>query len=328
MFLSIVKKILLIISCVSVAFASPMSVKSSRSLTPSDPENVKLNFATLSDIHLTDSFFRQAILELGLKDFANAKTKLDAVAFCGDNTDGGEKAQYDRLLRAVSKYDVADNILFANGNHDTWTEEGTYGLAKTYFTYYASQITGMDIQNEYYSTKINGYTFIVLGSQWRLTAAYFTDEQLDWLANELESASADGKPIFIISHWPINGTHGLPYTFEGSTSDPTKGGMGINSDAVNEILQRYKNIFLISGHIHSGFSNEPFGKFRDYSSIEKVGNVWSVNLPSFMYLTLRGHIMNGTGFVFEVYDNEVVIRARNYIFGTWLDKFSKHIELV
>ena len=325
---SAVRKVLLLFSCAAVLFSGVFGGTFSRSLKPIDPDKVKLNFAALSDIHLTDSSFRQMILELGLQDFDNAKSKLDAVLFCGDNTDGGQKEQYERLASSIAKYDIAKNILFANGNHDTWSEEGTYDLAKTYFTYYASKITGMDIQNEFYSKKINGYTFIVLGSQWRLTAAYFTDEQLDWLAEQMEVASADGKPIFVISHWPINQTHGLPFTFEGTTSDPTKGGMGMNSDAVNDILQRYKNVFLISGHIHSGFSNEPFGKNRDYASIEKVGNVWSVNLPSYMYPSLHGHMMNGTGFVFEVYEDDVVIRARNFVFGMWLDQYRKNIELV
>lgn len=327
-FVSAVRKLLILLSSVAVLLASPLTGTLSRSLKPSDPDNIRLNFAALSDVHLTDDIFRQTILELGLQDFANAKSKLDAVVFCGDNTDGGQKEQYERLVSSIKKYDIAENILFANGNHDTWTEEGWYDLAKTYFTYYASEITGLDVENEYYSAKINGYTFIVMGSQWRRTAAYFTEEQLDWLAEQMEIASQDGKPIFVISHWPINQTHGLPFAFEGTDADPMKGGIAEQSDAVNEILQRYKNVFLISGHLHNGLSNKPAWKFQNYSSIEKVGNITSVNLPSFMYFSFGGHLFNGTGFVFEVYDNEVVIRARNYIFGMWLDQYTKSIELV
>ena len=327
-FVTVTKKMLILLSSIAVLLSSPLTGTLSRSLTPSDHDNVKLNFATLSDIHLTDSSFRQGILELGLQDFDKAKTKLDAVVFCGDNTDGGQKEQYDRLTDSISKYDIAKNIIFANGNHDTWTEEGTYDLAGTYFKYYAGQITGLDIQKEYYSTKINGYTFIVLGSQWRMTNAYFFEDQLDWLAERMETASEDGKPIFVICHWPINQTHGLPGTFGEGTENPMKGGMGLQSDAVNEILQRYKNVFLISGHIHSGFSVEKNEYIRNYVSVEKVGNITSVNLPSYMYMTIRGHLANGTGYVFEVYDDEVVIRARNYIFGMWLDQYSESVELV
>lgn len=326
-FTSGIKFILLLITCVAVLIPSPLTGKMSRALTPADADNVKVTFATLSDIHLTDSVFRQGILELGLQDFDKAKTKLDAVVFCGDNTDHGYKEQYDRLADSISKYDLAKNILFANGNHDTWTQEGTYDLAGTYFKYYASQITGREIEHEYYSTVINGYTFIVMGSQWRMTNAYFFDEQLEWLENEMEIASKSGKPIFVISHWPINQTHGLPGSF-GEGDEPMKGGMGLQSDAVNDILQRYKNVFLISGHIHSGFSNEANGSLRNYASVEKVGNITSVNLPSYMYFTIRGHMINGTGYVFEVYEDQILVRARNYIFNTWLDKYSQVIELV
>lgn len=327
-FVAVVKRIITVFVSVACLISSPVFGYKNPELTPIKEDLTKLTFATLSDIHLKDNFIRQSILELGLKDFDGAKTKLDALLLCGDNTDGGQEKEYERLYASLSKYDTAKNVLISNGNHDTWTEDGTYNLAKTYFLEYASKITGMKIENEYYMKKINGYTFIVMGSQWRRTAAYFSQEQLDWLSEQMEIASRDGKPIFVISHWPINGTHGLPYSFEMDESDPMDGGIGENSDAVNSILQRYKNVFLITGHLHSGLSNKARFKPTNYASIERLGNIYSVNLPSYMYMSLKGHMSNGTGYVFEVYDNEVVIRARNYVAGVWLDKYSNEIELV
>ena len=39
-------------------------------------------------------------------------------------------------------------------------------------------------------------------------------------------------------------------------------------------------------------------------------------------------IANGTGFSFEVYDDEVVIRARSYSAGVWYTDYNTTIELV
>ena len=307
---------------------SPVLGRFNSRITPVDKENVKLTFGTVSDIHIDGTFFKPFILEFCLEDFDKAETQLDAFVMVGDNTNMGQEKQYQTLKKSLDKYDLAKNIIMANGNHDTWTEDGIYDKAGPLFKKYASEITGLDIQKEYYSTKVNGYTFIVLGSEWRRTCAYFSQQQLDWLEQELETASKDGKPIFVFSHWPLNGTHGLPYSFEFDDTDPFEGGIGEQSDSVNEILQRYKNIFFINGHLHSGFKNDKDKGLFKFQSIEKVGNITSINVPSLMNFSIKGNIFNGTGYIFEVYDDEVVIRARNYATGIWLSNYDKTIELV
>ena len=323
----LIRKIIAILVSISCVFTSPLLGINSSPIEPIDSENVKVTFATMSDIHMTDSFFRQAILDIALSDLEDAESKLDALVLCGDNTDFGQLNEYERLLKSFSTHDVAKNIIMSNGNHDTWTEEGKYELARDYFIDYTNKITGNNIENEYYTKKINGYTFIVLGSQLRRTMAYFEQEQIDWFANEMEIASKDGKPIFVISHWPLNQTHGLTGSFENGDTESMDFGIGEQSDLINDIMQKYDNVFFISGHLHYGFANENTSKLYKYQSIEKVGNIISINLPSLMYFTLNGKVVNGTGFVFEVYDNEVVIRARNYITGVWDDKYTQTVEL-
>jgi len=159
-------------------------------------------------------------------------------------------------------------------------------------------------------------------------AAYISDEQLDWLAAEMEKASEDGLPIFVICHWPINQTHGLPETWGEEDMEPDDGGIGDQSARAEEILKAYKNVFMISGHIHSGFSNESQNNINGYVSVESDGSFHSINLPSYMYMTFRGRIANGTGFTFEVYENEVVIRARSFSAGVWYTDYNWTIELV
>ena len=144
----------------------------------------------------------------------------------------------------------------------------------------------------------------------------------------MEKASKDGLPIFVVSHWPVNQSHGLPETWGDDEPEPDDGGFGDQSDAVEAILKKYKNVFLISGHIHNGFANEDQINTYGYVSVESDGSFHSINLPSYMYMTIRGRISNGTGFNFEVYENKVDIRARSYSAGVWYTDYNFSIPLV
>lgn len=287
-----------------------------------------LNFATISDVHMTEETARRDMLRFGLTDMEEFSSSLDALVLSGDLTDHGEEAEWEMLKEAFSPYTPAKNIIMAQGNHDTWTEDDKYDLARTLFIKYNKEIADREIENEYYSTKVNGYTFIVLASETDRTSAYMSDRQLEWLANEMEAASEDGLPIFVVCHWPINESHGLPETWGDSEPEPDDGGIGDQSAQVEKILKSYENVFFITGHIHSGFVNESQKDVYGYVSVESDGSFHSINLPQYMYLTIRGRIANGTGFVFEVYENEVVLRARSFSAGVWYTDYNWTIDLV
>ena len=214
--------------------------------------------------------------------------------------------------------DISDNNIMVLGNHDTWGGDRTGDYTKENFIKYSKEATGREIDNVYFTAEINGYPVIVLGSQSDHTGPTFYQDQLDWFAEEMEKASEKGLPIFVFCHQPFNGTHGLPYNWElEKDADPTEGGIGEHSDYILNICNQYKNVIFISGHVHAGLSNTEDG--TNYSSVEKVGNVTSVNLPSYEYFDVlrHGHMVNGTGFVFEVYEGEILLRARNFATGTW-----------
>ncbi len=298
-------------------------------------EDCSFNFAVISDIHMTEETARRDMLRLGLDDMHNAENKLDALVLSGDMTERARAEQYAMLADAFSGYEPAENIIMSVGNHDTWNddidEEHEFSESERLFIEYNKKIADRDIDKVYYSTVIDGYTFISMSSEYNHTDAYISDAQLDWLDAELAKASVSGKPIFVISHWPINGTHGLPRTWldnpiveDESELEPDEGGFGEQSDAVEAILNKYKNVFLISGHLHNGVAND---SMYGYSSVEKVGNINSVNLPSYMYLGIKGATTNGLGFVFEVYDDEVVIRTRSFTGGVWYTQNVYTVEL-
>ena len=306
-------------------------------------EDCRVSFAAISDIHMrgNNKLIFEGMLGLGLADMANAKDRLDAVAFVGDLTDHGYYDQWDAFAETVSGYDIADNKLVIIGNHDTWGpnreefDNPTDGVKPT-FIHYNKTISGRDITEMYYSDVINGYYFIALGSEADHTDAYVSDTQLRWFAGEMEKAAATGLPIFVFMHQPVNETHGLPYVWDMDKDDPPeKGGIGDQSARVEEILKQYDNVFYISGHIHGGFKNADSKIGPAYASVETMENnngnpVTLINLPSYMYFDFvrGGHLTNGCGWVVEVYDGEVLLRARNFATGTWLTRYDQTVTLV
>lgn len=294
-----------------------------------DSETVKLNFATIADVHVENDIARAGLFGLGLDDMQNSGNSFDALVMCGDNTNHGYRTEYEALENLFSDYTPAKQILIATGNHDTWTRGEAGDEYPAIFCEYASKFSGLEITKPYYSTNLNGYSFIFLASEADGTSAYFSPEQLSWLRAEMDKATADGLPVFVITHWPFNGTHGLPYTFEYDKDAPDdEGGMGDQSAAVDEILKAYKNVFMISGHIHSGLTNDLTDDICGFSSVENDGSFHSINLPSYNLAFTKGNVFNGMGFQVEVYEKEVVFRARNFALGMFYPDYDFTFELV
>lgn len=326
--ITIIKNFVAVIMAFLNIFVSPFLGDFTAKKKPIDVSSCKLNMAVISDIHMTDELYRSLALEFGLYDMEKTDYPYDALVATGDLTDHGEEQEWKMLAETFAKYSPAKNIILAQGNHDTWTEDDGYALAKDYFIKYSNEITGREIEHEYYSEKINGYTFIVLASEDDRTSMYMSDEQLVWLEAEMEKASKDGLPIFVVSHWPINESHGLPDTWGDSEPEPDDGGIGDQSAQVEAILKKYDNVFLLSGHIHNGFVKEGQENIYGYKSVESDGSFHSINLSQFMYPTIRGRVANGTGFVIEVYDDRVEIRPRSFTAGVWYTDYCVSLPLV
>ena len=340
----LVKAVSVLMSLVMLV-STPVSLLTGKRTEKAAPENdgCRMSLAAISDIHLRGNFklIFQGMLELGLNDMATAKEPYDAAAFVGDITDHGYIDQWDVFADAVSKYDVAKKTFVVVGNHDTWgpnrddfndPEDGV----KVTFEKYNKLVSGREITEMYYSDTVNGYPVIVLGSEEDHVCAYLSDAQLEWFAEEMEQAAATGKPIIVLMHQPINGTHGLPLNFELEKDAPEdEGGIGDQSDAVLEILKKYDNVFYISGHIHAGFKNDGEKLGLKYGSVETIENnngnpITLINLPSYMYFDFIrcAHMTNGCGWVLEAYDGEVLLRARNFAAGTWLTRYDVTVPLV
>ena len=316
----------ILLACVNV-LTFPIFGWFSGEFSPKE-EDCLLNFAAISDPHVDGTALNAFMLDLVLADMEKADTRLDALVITGDITDHGYLEQWEKFYGTMSKYDPADEIVLAVGNHDTWTEDSGIVLAKEYFIEYNKKVAGREIDNMYYSTEINGYSFIVMGSEYDHTDAYISPEQLAWLDAEMAKAAEKGLPIFVVSHWPINQTHGLPESWGDEEPEPDDGGFGEQSDEVEAILKKYENVFLLSGHIHTGYIGETTESVWGYKSIESDGSFHSVNLPSVTYFNARGELFSGKGYQIEVYEDSVLIRQRCYSGGAWYTFDECRLELV
>ena len=325
---STLKKIIVVMLAVASLIAPNYFTDTNKANEPMNPDKCLLNIAAVSDTHVEqdgNDGYNDMIFELFMSDLESAEQKADALIVAGDVTHHGEEGEWKYTQKLFSQYDPAEKIYLALGNHDTWTEEGKKTSSQL-FTEYSRKITGKKLTNAYHATKINGYYFIFLASEKDGTDAYFSQKQLNWLDAHLKNASKAGKPIFVISHWPMNKTHGLPETWGEEEYTDMTGGMGKQSAKVKKILNKYdEDIILISGHIHSGFSKD--AAKNGYKSVEKYGNITSVNLPTVNAISKRGHFMLGTGYNIEVYKDRILFRARNYAAGCWLPEYDFTLKI-
>lgn len=294
-------------------------------------DNCKLNVAVITDLHAKsgiEGLPNDLVLQLLMKDMESAEEKYDGLIFVGDNTNEGSTEEWEHLYKQFKGRELADNLYFAVGNHDTWTRDNNPNRTfKGVFMEYNTKISGKFTGNYYYSTTINGYPFIFLSGEDDGTDMEISSKQIKWFKNEMKKASKLDKPIFVICHWPINKTHGLPVAWGDDDYDDYTGGIGKQSNKINNIMQQYDNVIMVSGHIHSGVSNADTKEELGYESVEKVGNIWSLNLPMINGLNENGEWFPGTSYVIEVYESEIIFRARNFLTGTWRPEYNYTVKV-
>ena len=96
-------------------------------------DDCKMNFAVISDIHMTEENARADMLRFGLQDMQEFESPLDAIILSGDITDHGEREEWENVANAFADYTPAKNIILAQGNHDTWTGDDDYALSREHF---------------------------------------------------------------------------------------------------------------------------------------------------------------------------------------------------
>ncbi|MBR6005643.1 MAG: metallophosphoesterase, partial [Clostridia bacterium] len=304
----------LILSAYVSLFAPIVPPSAEEPIKPLDEREVKLVFAAVADSQVSNYLLsRYPVFTEAAQDLHNAEYPLDALVIAGDIVENGLSEEYQLVYDGLSGIDT--RYILAEGNHDIRLR--SYKQASERFFALANALNGDESMDCFhYYEKVNGYKFIVLGSdRTEFEESYISDEQLAWLDSELEDS--DGEPTFVILHQPLKDTHGLPGTW-GSPVD-SAGSVGAQSDALKEILTGYKNVVLITGHLHTGF-----GKY----TYETMGDLHMVNLPSLCINNKDcDYAGPGIGYIVEVYDSEILFRARDFAKGKWVKDFDFSIPL-
>lgn len=292
------------------------------------PDTV-MDFVLTGDTQVCDYMpEREASLISLSEDIMNSDMELDAFLIVGDIAENGMQEEFDRVFSHINAFNT-DNFIMVTGNHDIRLRE--YEQCKTRFLEFMNSLNGEENQQNdiYFKYMVKGYTFLVMGSEEaRFEDAFISDAQLQWLNIELKEATKTGKPVFVLCHYPLAESHGLPNTWGSANSDdvygnlPTyvqpedpdyTGSVGDQSKEIYDIISAYENVFFITGHLHTGF-----GK-NTYQTINEENNVIGVNVPSVGIDNKDGVYNNpGTGLLVEVTDSQVIFYARDFANGYFL----------
>lgn len=277
-------------------------------------ENVKMSFVAVADPQISNYMFkRYPVFTAAMEDLHNSSSMPDAVVIAGDIAENGLAEEYQLVFDKLSGLDT--RYILAEGNHDIRLRVYSQSLSR--FSRLANELNGDDSFKEFnYTEKVNGYKFVVLGSEKTdFEESKFSDERLKWLENEIKAE--DGNPVFVVAHQPLKNTHGLPDTW--NSPFDSAGSVGKQSDKLLEILSKYKNVILITGHLHTGIG--------EYTH-ETLNGLEMVNLPSLCIENKDGEYNDaGIGFVVEVYSGKVLFRARDFAKGKWLSELDFSIPL-
>ena len=247
---------------------------------------------------------RYSVFQAASEDLHAAGSYLDAIVGVGDITENATFLDYKLVKACLEGIDT--RYIMVSGNHDIRFR--LYKQSLSAFSNLANSLNGDDSMKSYYfSEVINGYKVIVIGSEkTKLEQAYISDEQLSWLESEIEAE--DGKPTFVFCHQTLENTHNEKNAFGSITK--AGGHVGERSQDIQDILSKYKNVFFISGHLHSGFGPD---------SYNLVDGIHCINVPSMSIVNKDGTYNNaGTAYIMEVYEDQVVFRARDLAEGTWV----------
>lgn len=310
--IAVISNILAIVFAFTSLFGGTIKVSDENPIKFVDPDNCKMAFVALSDTHLRDTSFQPHLFANGLADIDNAETPFDALVIAGDISEMGDGPSYEVTWEALANSEIGKKpVMLATGNHDirlAYEYETEMLMSKN------SEYLGIEIDKPYYSYEVNGYKFIIMGSdEWRFEKATISEEQLEFIDSELEAAN--GKPAFVVCHQPLAETHGLPEVWK-------NGDLGEDSAAVKEVLMKHKNVFYLNGHLHDGVYEKSLEIFDE----EK--GVYSINLPAFGKDNDYGkYLQNGLGAYVEIYEDSVVFTARDFARGESLEGYTYTFEI-
>ena len=268
-----------------------------------DPEACLLNFSVLSDSHIeVTNPTRYKVFSYCLQDVKKNLRGNDAVVFLGDNTMNGQTMEHLLFNGAVRTILKNETVLPVMGNHDIGNGEGDYEKLQTRWYDFTAAFFGKKLTHPYYSQVIEGYTFIVLGTEAQTVhELVMSDAQYSWLEGVLEEAAGSGKPVFVFCHFP---------------SDYAETETGKYDERLMDLLAEYNetnDLFYFCGHTHM-----PLYLYWSFHSSDGYPEIYLPRLTELGGSDDDEIFRNtGIGMEVEIYENEVLVRGRDFYRGEW-----------
>ncbi|MBO5937450.1 MAG: metallophosphoesterase [Clostridia bacterium] len=255
-----------------------------------NPDELITSFVVVSDIHVEtnnpESYENFSDVLYGIK----AGKDIDAVIYTGDNVMNGQFLENVFFYSAIRSMMPAENNLVVVGNHDLGNGAGDHDKSRNDFIANNNLYFGADLDEPYYYRVINGCYFICISTEvGDPSQFYVSDKQYSWLEGVLKEAKAAGAPTFVFAHFPIR--------------DISQGG-----DKFAALLKDYNVSLYCHGHYHNDLVA---GNFYNW------GGINSINLPR---VTETTHYDAGDGIVVEVYEDEILVRGRDFVKGEWIEE--------
>ncbi len=294
-------------------------------------------FGAISDVHMNFEFHNRGAYqkwESALNFFA--AEGMDDVIVAGDMTgdefEGTLDAQYKTYIDIIDRSDYPlEHVLECIGNHGN-TERGREQFVQ--YTAGEAQVHPFEGSPWYYvlrEGKTRDNLFIFLAQELKApgdSAAYdnFSKEQIDWLESVLEEYGNTDTNIFLVEHSPfLNYGPGDRHPGKYTTMVTFKR-YYFQTIRLQKLIEKYKNIVMLSGHTHlSLYDGENYSN-EDGASCRMI-HLGSGSQPC-AYGTGDALVRNTDGrhevtptygseaYTVAVYEDSIIFTGRNLSTGT------------
>lgn len=300
----------------------------------------ELSLLLLSDVHVvTETNARRLKLD---RIFADAKqVGIDGVIISGDFADNSAASTVRSAFTVTeSLMDPQWQLFPSLGNHEVRYRSDTENYltgAGTYWDALQAHISAQrtfgtatldSTQNYSYAMTLKGYHFVVLNTDAQAQGAddpdplrrrvYLTDESLQWLKNTMQTYGQDGKPIFVVCHFPFAASVPHSEYHEVVAMDRT---IGQQDEQIRAILAEQDNVVYFCGHLHYCVGTTP--PVTVYSGHRGFTEVMLPSLKSGSH----GYRNLETSWYLFAYGDELVLRAKDFETGEWLTEYDAVIPL-
>ncbi|MBP1962795.1 LamG-like jellyroll fold domain-containing protein [Paenibacillus aceris] len=257
-----------------------------------------LVFPVISDLQMGNRATDAPKFEQAMDQLRTLVPDYDAIAIAGDLTEHGSNSEYDSVMSIFNRKKVPSAAnLFVIGNHE-YINGLTPQLAQDRF----EQKTGTE--NYFYDKWINGFHFIMLGTEDSTRDGKMSDSQIAWLEQKLAENADPNKPIFVFHHQHIKDT------VYGSDL------WGYFNTKLYNALSKYPQVVTFTGHSHYPIDDPRSIHQQDFTSL----GTSAISYPELEPGKIQGnfpddHIMQGL--IVEVQDGQVVIKRRDFHANKW-----------